>query len=74
MGLRLVAAALLAATAHGACEACMKYLDATWRTACNETWANEFGYDDCPPPASGCCIVMMPSVSGTARIRVLHIH
>ena len=55
MGLRLLAAALLTATAHGACQACMKYLDATWRTACNETWANETGYDDCPPPASGCC-------------------
>ena len=30
MGLRLLAAALLAATAHGACQACMKYLDETW--------------------------------------------
>ena len=54
MGLRLLAAALLAATAHGACEACMKYLDATWGGrgpyACNDTWAAAQGYDACPPP------------------------
>ena len=54
MGLRLLAAALLAATAHGACQACMKYLDLTWGGrgphACNDTWAAKQGYDACPPP------------------------
>ena len=54
MGLRLLAAALLTAAAHGACQACMKYLDLTWGGrgpyACNDTWAAEQGYDACLPP------------------------
>ena len=47
--LRLLTAALLTTTAQGSCPACMKYLDETWRTACNQTWAEAQGYDDCPP-------------------------
>ena len=53
--LRLLTAALLTTTAQGSCPACMKYLDETWRTACNQTWAEAKGYHNCPPPASGCC-------------------
>ena len=53
MGLRLLAAALLTATAHAACEVCMKYLDETWanrsKYPCNQTWAEAQGYDDCSP-------------------------
>ena len=46
--LRLLTAALLTTTAQGSCPACMKYLDETWRTACNQTWAEAQGYHDCP--------------------------
>ena len=52
--LRLLTAAFFTVTAH-CCPACMKYLDQTWRTACNETWANAAGYGNCPSPESGCC-------------------
>lgn len=81
MGLRLLAAALLAATAHGACQACMKYLDLTWGGrgphACNDTWAAKQGYDACPPPETcdfalaqqgdDTCKHMYPAAAGGAE-------